>query len=197
MRILLTIIVLLLANALAYGDSFDQIKSNLAQSGCHQIEFINIIESDVFETIDSTFGNLLISSDKQYKLSIAEDVFLADSSYTYDYSAENNQVIIEKRLFGNFDEISFITRLEDLYQTQTIEPNLKYYLKKRPEVEGDTPDSMTIWIDSESMSLKQIKYFDVNEDLNRVIILKQDYLEKCDPEAFYPDFPEDAERIKL
>lgn len=197
MKILLMTAIIILSVSSVWSDSFDNIKADLARPGCQKIQFLNIIESDVFETVDSTYGEFLISSDNRYKLSIADDIFLADSVYTYNYSAENQQVIIEKRAFGDFDEISFITRLDELYQTQTITVDLKYYLKKRPEVTGETPDSMTVLIDAEKMSLKQIEYLDVNEDLNRVIILKQEYLEKCDPKAFEPDFPDDVERIKL
>ena len=197
MKILLTTIVLLYSGVNVMADSFDQIKADLSRSGCQRIEFINILESDVFETVDTTYGELLISSTNSYRLTIGESIFLADSAFTYDYSTETNQVIIEKRELGNFDEISFITRLDELYRTQTIAPDLKYYLKKRPDVTADTPDSMTVTIDKKALNLKQIDYLDVNEDLNRVIILKQEYLEKCPDRAFEPDFPADAERVKL
>lgn len=192
-----SLIAVVLLCSVAWADKFDQIKKDLSRSGCQRFVFINTIESDVFNSVDTVYGKAYISSDGRYIMEIGDDIFLADYNYYYDYVAENNQVIIEKRDSLAIDEILYITRLDKLYNSHLIKKDISYRLIKKEEITGDFPDSMIVHIDSKNNKLKQIEYFDVNDALNRIIFLEQEYFKECEEIQFEADFPDTVEKVKL
>ena len=197
LSILLCVVCLLCGSAAA--DSFDRIKADLERAACVKFEFISIIESDIFESVDSTYGTAYLAGDGRYLLEIGGDVYLYDHANSYTYSAENNQVIIEAigEGFSAGDEISFITNLGELYATQVLEPDSVYRLTRLPDAIGDYPDSLILSIDASGRRLQQIQYYDVNEELNRIVFAKQELYEKCDEFRFEAAFPDTVDRVKL
>ncbi|HKK20265.1 MAG TPA: hypothetical protein VJ983_02250, partial [candidate division Zixibacteria bacterium] len=87
--------------------------------------------------------------------------------------------------------------LDDLYKTYVLKPDQSYRLVKKGDAEGDFPDSMTVTIDSDKLLLKKIEYFDVNDELNTITLIKQDYHAVCKQELFEPNFPDSVERVRL
>ena len=189
--------VLLFATAAA-GD-FDKIKSDLGRDGCHDFEFIAILESDIFDQVDSTYGTAYIASDGRYSLEIADESYVYDLESVYSYSESAGQVIVEKAggSAPRGEEFSFIMFLEECYETYNTDKNNCYRLIKHSDASASYPDSLTVLIDSEHLQLKHFEYFDVNEELNRIELLKQQYRPECDCQRFVPDFPDSAEVIRL
>ncbi len=183
----------------AAADRFGAIKEQLAQAACTRFEFVSIIESEIFDVTDSATGTAYIARDGRFNVTLGEDRYLFDLSFMYSYSAENNQVVIEKvsDKEGVSREISFITRLDELYETHTIQPGKSYRLLKRPGEKGDIPDSLTIFIAPDSLQLERLEYLDINEERNVIVILKQQTGKDCDDEQFEPAFPDSVERIRL
>ncbi len=183
----------------AAADRFGAIKEQLAQAACTRFEFVSIIESEIFDVTDSATGTAYIARDGRFNVTLGEDRYLFDLSFMYSYSAENNQVVIEKvsDKEGGSREISFITRLDELYETHTIQPGKSYRLLKRPGEKGDIPDSLTIFIAPDSLQLERLEYLDINEERNVIVILKQQTGKDCDDEQFEPAFPDSVERIRL
>ena len=190
---------LMLFWCVAGADDFDKIKSDLSRVGCHDFEFIAVLESDIFDQIDSTFGAAYIASDGRYSLEIADESYVYDLEYVYSYSESSGQVIIEKA--GDSapagEEFSFIMFLDECYDTYNTETKNRYRLIKHSDASVAYPDSLTVLIDSELLQLKHFEYFDVNEELNRIELLKQQYWPECDSGRFVPDFPDSAEVIRL
>lgn len=194
---LLLFVCLIFASNIS-ADSFEKIKEKMSQPGCWDIEFINIIESDIFETVDTIYGIAYLEQDGRFYVEINGDIYLYDREYNYTYSPENNQVIIEKgdEFWGQ--QVTFITKLGQLYNSEPLKENESYKLiRKIIDDEDDFPDSMTLTIDQNSLTFKEFDYFDLNEEFNRLIILKQEFNESCDETRFKPTFPEDTERVKL
>lgn len=183
-----------------YGqDNFDKIKKDLSQAECIKLQFISIIESDIFDTIDSIPGHGIISKDNKYNISIGDDIYINDKLNLYSYSIENNQVIIEPSDIGNgaIDEITFLKNLDKLFNTTVIMKNRKYRLTKKKDVKSELPDSMLVLLNNKKTMIEQIIFKDLNDDLNRIIIKAIDILSPCLPDDFIPKFPESADRIKL
>ncbi len=197
--VLLGVSLLMPGLSLRAADSFERIKADLANSDCSRFEFVSILESSIFDIVDSTEGEAYIASDGRYHITLAGDQYLFDGAHLYSYSEENNQVVIETPDSGyvRSDEISYITRLDDYYQTIEVTPDSQYRLLKRPGVVGDIPDSMTVTVNSSRMMLELITYFDVNEELNRIVIRNQTVESKCAQSSFEPAFPDSAETIKF
>lgn len=201
MKKMLTLVVtcLLLTCHGALADSFDEVKQKLGRSGCHYFEFLSIIESDIFDQVDTATGTAYISSDGRYNITVADENYVYDLVSTYTYSESTGQVIIEKidssRPVG--EEISFILKLDETYKTSMAGEKNTYNLYKLETGATAYPDSLRVEIDKGQLQLKQFEYFDVNEELNRITFLKYNYEKDCDSTLFEPDYPDSAEVIRL
>ena len=107
----------------ARGDSFDQIKQSMAEAGCNLFEFLSIVESDIFDVVDTTVGRAVIARDGRYSIEIGTDHYLYDLEFLYNYSRVHNQVTVERPnpdlILG--EEVSFITRLDEFYRSFVVE----------------------------------------------------------------------------
>jgi len=198
----LSVIVVVLACALSAGvvsetDPLEQIKTTMAGSACCRFEFISILESTVFDSVDSTLGSALIATDGRYRIVIGPDEYLKTSDHLYSYAGEQNQVTVEKAGSGTDEAISFITRLDDYYSTRVISPGHCYFLVRRDTTLSGMPDSLTMYLTGRPRRLDRLEYFDLNEDLNRIVFLASEYQAECDQQALTPRFPDSAEVIKL
>jgi hypothetical protein len=180
-------------------DSFGRIKKHLAEAACCRFEFLNLLSSEVFDRVDSVFGTAAMARDGRYRVTVNSDSYLYDNTNVYSYSAANNQLVIERPGPGsvNSDQISFVTRLDEWYRTFTVKSDSLYRLVRKDKVAGDVPDSMLVRIDPVHDRIREIQFYDVNDDLNRVIILKQNTDPQCDERRFVPDFPDSVETIRL
>ncbi len=197
MNNVITIALIFLLAAPITADNFDKVKNDLKQDGCFKFEFLNTIESEYFDVIDSIYGLAYIASDGKYHIKIGEEIYIGGVEKYYSYIPENNQVIIENRDSSQFDEISFIINLDKFYNSTTIEKNLKYSLVRKSGIAGDFPDSLIVTIDSKKNRMKEIEYLDINDELNRIIFLNQEFFETCDDSQFVPVFPDSVEKVKL
>jgi len=181
------------------ADRFDKIKERLSRAGCARFQFLSVIESDVFDRSDTMTGDACISADGRYLVNLGMDQYLYDLRCLFSYSGDNNQVTIEhvspEDTFG--DEISFLTRLDELYETYPSMTNLCYRLVKRKPQRQNIPDSMILCIRADTLKLDRIEYYDLNEELNRILFLRQEISAACDDSLFIPIYPDSVEYIRL
>lgn len=181
----------------AFSDSFEKIKEKLKNAGCMHYQFISVIESDIFDTVDSTYGEAHISRNGQYYIAIGDEAYTYDLKHYFTYVALNNQLIIEKGDGNSNDDILFITKLDEFYKSYILLPDLEYRLLKKEKVIGDFPDSLIVKTDKKSQVIKEISFFDINDELNRIIFISQKYQSLCDDSLFIPNYPDSVERVKL
>jgi len=181
------------------SDRFFQIKSDLAEAPCVRFEFLSIIESEVFDQVDTVEGAAYIARDGRYNVTVGTDQYLFDGKNLYSYSADNNQVVIEtvKDREGTSSEISFITNLDDFYNTEVVTPGKNYRLLKKAETREDLPDSISIALSQKENRIERLEYYDINDERNVIVILKQQPDTVCFEERFQPDFPDSVEKVKL
>lgn len=194
---ILTVIIILLFPVLSFADNFDSIKQELSKAGCWRFIFENIIESEIFNSIDSSHGEAYLSSDGRYYINANNDIYIYDLHKYYSYSPESNQLIIDKKQTETDDNISFITDFNKYYDTYLIKINHSYKLLKKEKILGDIPDSMVVYIKSNKKKLDRIEYYDINEELNKLIFIEQIYLDSCLDSLFIPNVPDSIERVKL
>ena len=180
------------------SDALEAVKSKFSNGDCTYFEFATIIESQIFGVIDTIYGSAYIAKDGRYKIEIGSDVFLYDGSFLYTFFLETNQLIIEKPDSGKLvsDEISFVIKLDKWYDSKANSMN-SYALKKKKGVEGDIPDSLELITNVVDSTIVEIRYIDVNEDINRVEFLKQQTDSSCSDKRFEPAFPDSVEKVKL
>ncbi|MBI5267592.1 MAG: outer membrane lipoprotein carrier protein LolA [candidate division Zixibacteria bacterium] len=198
-RIVALTLLVGLAGGGVRADTFDAIKQAYRKAACVKINFISIIESSVFETVDSVAGSAVIAGSGKYKVVLGKDKYLFDGVDLYSYSHDNNQVVIERLdpddRFGA--EVSFITRLDEIYKTAILRPDSTYRLVKSTSGYDNVPDSLVVTIDRRKSAIRTIEYFDVNEEKNRIVFREQSLTGGCDSTVFVPEFPDSAERMRL
>ena len=187
----------LIAGSARAGDKFDLLKQQLAEAACTRFEFLSIIESDIFDRVDSTEGVAIIANDGRYFISVGNDEYIYDAIYLYSYSRLNNQVTVEKVLDHQGEELFFITRLDKYFKTAVLDKNREYSLVRLNDRLDNIPDSMRVIIDPDVPALKEISYLDINEEQNRLVFYGQDIKPTCDGKIFQPEFPDTVETIKL
>lgn len=188
--------------ALTWGsdDPFQRVKQELAEAVCARFDFVGILESDIFDEVDSTYGTAYLAKDGRFRVEMGEEVYLYDAQYLYTYSPENNQVTIESiaddEELGK--EILFLTHLDELYTTAFLKPGV-YRLKKkeRTSERDEIPDSLTVFLTPNQRRIERLEYLDINDERNTILILKQHIDSVCDDDIFVPDFPDSVERVKL
>lgn len=183
----------------AQADTFDKIKQAFKQAECVKLTFISIIESSIFESVDSVDGSAIIDGSGKYLVTLGKDKYLYDGQDLFSYSHDNNQVVIERvdpdDRFGA--EVSFITRLDEIYKTTILRPDSSYHLVKAAGGFANVPDSLVVTIDKRARAIRAIEYLDVNEEKNRIVFVHQSLSGRCDSVPFIPDFPDSAERVRL
>ncbi len=180
-------------------DPLTEIKQGMRRAACCRFEFISALESEVFDSVDSTLGTALIARDGRYQIEIGSDVYTRTAEHLFSYSRVQNQVT-EERLGAAAradEEIGFITRLDDFYHTNVISPGLTYLLLKHDSSAVGLPDSLTLYLAGDPPQLDRLEYLDINEEVNRVIFLSSEYLRECNDSALEPRFPDSVEIIKL
>jgi len=185
--------------SMASADGFDNIKADLSTAGCVEFEFVSILESSVFDVVDSSFGKAVLSSDGRYRISINNDLYLFDLQKVYSYSADNNQVVIEIPNSDNpmGEEIGYITHLDVFFTSKTIKVNREYHLTKQTKGNPGIPDSLSVFIDTSNSRLEEIVYLDQNDDLSIIVIVNQVTNKTCDDNAFEADFPDSVDTVEL
>ncbi len=201
MRMFLAGLCLIALSPASRADSFDVVKKELADAACVRFEFISIIESDLFDVVDSTSGSATIASDGRYRVALGPDVYLRDGLFIYSYSEETNQVVIERvdstADDGHDDNITYITDLDRFFDTHLLEPERKYRLTRTADDTRDMPDSMVVFVDPTGPRMTAIEFLDVNGELNRIVFLGQAEDSVCAETAFEAAFPDSVERVKL
>jgi outer membrane lipoprotein-sorting protein len=203
----LGLICVLLMPGFVHPDGFQDIKKKLGRTGCHYFEFYSIIESDIFDVTDTAAGTAYIASDGCYSITVADEHYIYDHEAIYTYSQSAGQVIIDPvagdaayvadgpALTG--EEISFILNLDEIYTTETTSRVDRYHLVKKGGGATAYPDSLNVSIDTTLSELKQFEYFDVNEELNRIVFRQYRYEDSCDSARFELQYPDTVEVIRL
>jgi outer membrane lipoprotein-sorting protein len=197
----LAVLVILVSTAGAFGqdEPFERLKATMANAACCRYEFLSIVESEVFESTDTTLGAALIASDGRYHITIGPDEYLKTADKLYSYSSTENQMTVEALDTGDprLESVSFVTRLNDYYSTRVVVPSRQYFLTRTDSAAVDLPDSLVVSLISGKGGLDRIEFFDVNNDRNRIVFRKSEYFDKCDDSALSPRFPDSAEVINL
>jgi len=199
-RLLFIVVALLLptGSTLAQSDPFEQIKAAMAKAACCRFEFVSIVESEVFESVDSTHGSALLAADGRYLIKIGGDEYLRTTDRLYSYSRDEQQVTVEVvDPAGVSDEtVSFITRFDKYYRTLIRKPGREYFLIKLDST-SRLPDSVTVKVSGKKPQLESLEYSDDNADLNRIVFLSREYQATCDVGVLTPYFPDSVEVIEL
>ena len=181
------------------SDPLDNIKEAMKQADCCRFEFTSILYSDIFESVDSTVGTALIAKDGRYYVEIGTDAYVRTFDKFYSYSQTQNQVTVERVEAGivTGNEVSFITNLDDFFQTTVVLPGEEYRLRRNDSPADGLPDSLMLYLGDTPPHLERIEYYDLNDDLTVIVFRTRHYLSECDDSTLEPHFPDSVEVIRL
>ena len=184
-------------SGLGDDDPLQIVMNRMAEAECCRYEFVSILESEVFESVDSTAGTALIGADERYDIRIGPDRYIRTDEFLYSYSGENKQVTVERvESSATPDEtIRFITQFDRYYRIHPSSPR-RYDLTRKPDIVSNLPQVISLTL-TEAGELEYLDYVDDNGDNNRIVITESSFQYQCDSAAFVPDFPESTEVIKL
>lgn len=181
------------------ADRFDDVKKSLSEAVCTHIAFLSIIESNIFDQVDTAEGWADIARDGRYRIAVGTDEYLASNGTLYSYSKRHQQVTVEQ-LPPDMDrstEISFVIRLDDFFKTVILHPDSSYKLYRTSDDVVGLPDSLTVTLRSDKAQIEQIEYIDINGELNRIEFLSIEPSDSCDQGRFDPNYPDAVEVITL
>jgi hypothetical protein len=191
----------LLTLAAGVNDPFERIKGELAASACTHVRFLSVVHSEVFESVDTIAGQAYVAQDGRYAITLGSDTYVQTGDRLYAYSEEQNQVTVQYsdvRAAGA-EEVSFLNRLDEFYTTGPVQRGIQYRLDLSDTATA-LPDSMWIYLKSDTAgvtAIDRLEFFDSNEDLNQIVLLSLDLLNRCDSLSLRPSFPDTVEIITL
>lgn len=181
------------------ADTFDTIKAQLRKAECVRISFQSIVESSIFESSDTVGGQASIEHAGRYSVTLGLDRYIFNGADLFSYSHVNQQVTVERvasdEQFGA--EVSFLTRLDEIYKTRILRPDSTYRLVKTARGYANVPDSMVVTIDKKARMIRLIEYLDINEEPTKIRFMSQTLDRTCDPGDFKTDFPDSVQVIRL
>ena len=178
---------------------FDEIKDRLNSAPQTKMSFLNLVVSDVFETTDTTRGEIVFTSDGLYSTIIGPDHYIFDGRCLWEYSALYNQATKNCVQPGQPVDESFLffLRLDRDYLTHERIADSIYALTAREGTESGAPDSMVVVINPELKRIVEFSYYDINEELNRILVLEEISFETADSSLFKANFPDSTEIVNI
>lgn len=197
-KLLPCLLILLWAGAAAGNDPLERLKMLWSSAGCLEISFMSIVESDIFSTVDTVLGTARIAPDGRYAITLGNDNYLFDGQAHYSFSLETNQIIIRTGATASeLPQIQLFANLDSLYATEPPKTKHLYRLTLRTNMGDDLPNPLELELTADGKRLKQLRFRDVNEDTNRILIDSLKLFDTCGDSWFIPDFPDSAEIVKL
>ena len=178
---------------------FDEIKDRLNSSPQTKVSFLNLVVSDVFETTDTTQGEIVFTGDGLYSTIIGPDHYIFDGRCLWEYSALYAQATKNCTQPGQSVDESFLffLRLDRDYLTHERVPDSVYALTVREGIESGAPDSMVVVISAELKRIVEFTYYDINEELNRILVLEEITFEIADSSLFEANFPDSTDILNI
>lgn len=194
----LIVLLALTTSVEAEQGRFDKIKHDLATAGCVSVDFLSILESSIFESVDSADGRAVIADDGRYWIMIGADTYLSTGAKLYSYSAANNQVTVEPVAPGAVNtEITLLQSLDESYKTAILSPDSVFQLTRDSAAAPGLPDSLQVFLTDHGRTIARMEYYDINDELNRIILKALTTAVTCDTSVFVPSFPDSVEVIEL
>ena len=198
--VLLVAVLMWPGSAASEQDPFDGLATQLSRAACIHIRFLHIVESQIFNDVDSLPGSAVIDQNGRYRIELPNDEFVCDGTFIHSYSRPNNQVVIEKAGPAGSSarhDLLFLAHLKDYYDITPVDTGSTYRLTMTDSRQTTLPDSMVAFVTGNPARLDYFDYFDINEDRNRLIIESLSTERPCHDSLFAPTWPDSVDRVKL
>jgi len=152
----------------------DTLRANYQGTGYISLDFVQLVHSDIFKTIDTVPGSLAAGGEGLFRLTMPGRELVSNGILYWSYSEENKQVLVDSvAKIGSWDPLTL------LYDPQ------KVYTCRNEKTAGDTiefemaaidsvtdPSEFTLFVRKGSFEPRKLVYSDDNGSLIEVLIQK-------------------------
>lgn len=181
------------------GNLLSRIEDRYRQSAQTDVEFLHVVVSDFFETADTVSGAITFDSSGRYRTQLGDDIYLFDGACLWEYSALYSQATRNCLQTGQRIEDSFLffTRFSDYYTIVEEHPDSLYKLRILSDRKGDAPDSLVVEVSKVESRILELRYYDINDELNVAHLVNETSHDQPDTSAFSASFPDSTEMILI
>lgn len=178
---------------------FEKIERRLSTSPQVEIRFEHIVVSEFFDTADTLVGSVTFTNDGRYLTDLGQSQYLFDGECLWEYSltyaqATRNCLQAGQRIDDSF---LFFRNFNEYYTIKEVAKDSLYQLTILPEHRGGAPDSLNIILNRDEERIASMEYYDINEELNRMVIGQERFFDTIDSLIFSASFPDSVEIIEL
>lgn len=199
---ILLVILLLLHGPISAekkADPMDRLTEELRSAGCISIDFVSIVTSDIFESVDSVSGTANLARDGRFHVRLGDDWFVQDSASLTSYNSNQHQVTIEQRPpdSSHAHEVTFLTRLDQWFDSRILQSQKQYHLRRKRTAPASLPDSLSVWLSNDRKRLERFTFRDENGDVHTIVIQQMHLSATCKTGQFLPAIPAGADIVRL
>lgn len=158
--------------SLAGDDLLENIKKDWSAAKLIRFDVLIAVESEVFNTVDSTSGNIVIAEDGRYRANIGDELFLFDGKCIWEVSFANLQATCQCLKEGERFEnrLIFLKDISSYYRTTSSIKGDGYLLVKNQGIGEALPDSINVYLDRKANRISLLEYYDLNSEKNTVFL---------------------------
>lgn len=166
-HILITGWIIVFAGGALGGDcpAIQQLRRMHREKPFISLDFIQVIHSDVFETVDTLTGTLRAGHDGRFRLTMPGQEVVSNGILYWSYSVENQQVLVDSVAdLGSWNPLTLLYDPERVYQCRSQETVGGLYELELEAIDSFVvPQSFILRVDRGGLSPKSLSYYDDND----------------------------------
>ncbi len=171
-------IFLIAPAAFAQSDAcpdIDTLRATYQGMGYISLNFVQLVHSDIFETVDTIPGSVSAGGGGRFRLSLPGRLLVSNGILYWSYSEENKQVLVDSvAKIGSWDPLTLLYDPEKVYECRkekTIGDTIEFEMAA---VDSATdPADFTLFVHRETLVPEKLIYFDEND--SRIVVLIRDF----------------------
>ncbi len=178
----------------------DTLKADYKQEHYISLEFIQIIHSDIFSTVDTLTGTVWAGWQGRFRLEMPNQQLVSNGDVYWSYSVDNEQVIVESvENIGGWNPLTLLYDPEGVYSCiEEIESDDGNYRFLMQALDSNTvPYQFFMTAEKDTYNPSGIEYFDDNESKIEIFISEFLRLQEVVESKFEFVAPEGVEVIEM
>lgn len=150
----------------------ESLRANYQGLGYISLDFVQLVYSDVFKTVDTIPGSVSAGGEGRFRLSMPERLLVSNGILYWSYSEENQQALVDSvAKIGSWDPLTLLYDPEKVYECRnekTAGDTIKFDMAA---VDSATePSKFTLFVRKGTFVPEKLVYFDENDSRIEVLI---------------------------
>ncbi len=172
--IFVSAVILTAPAAFAQGGAcpdIDTLRANYQGMGYISLDFIQLVHSDIFKTVDTIPGSVSAGGEGRFRLSLPGRLLVSNGVLYWSYSEENKQALVDSvAKIGSWDPLTLLYDPEKVYQCRSEKIVGDTITFDMAAVDSATdPAEFTLFVRRGTFVPQKLIYFDDND--SRIVVL--------------------------